>query len=86
MFLKTKGFKKVFQNELFQTHFLWPLLYVSNVKISQTLLTPEGAQILFLFFIARLSVKKVLKKFDGKPAFRAFYQIRATYWEKLRLL
>ena len=46
---------------MFQTHFLWPLLYVSDVKISQTLLTPEGVQILLLFIIAPLSVTNFLK-------------------------
>ena len=37
------------------------MLYVSDVESTQTLLTPKGAQILLLFFIARFSMKKFLE-------------------------
>ena len=52
------------------------MLYVSDVKSTQTLLIPEGAQILLLFFIARFRMKKFLEKFDGKSTFRDFHQNR----------
>ena len=52
--------------------FLSPLLYVSDVKITQTLLTPNDAQIPLFFFLAWFSVKKNIPRLPSK------------YWEKLR--
>ena len=50
------------------------MLYVPDVKSTQTLLTPEGVQILLLFITARFSVTIFLEKIDGKSIFRAFRQ------------
>ena len=69
-------FPTVFQNQLFQIYFFQPLFYVSDIKSTQNLLTPEGAQIFLFFVIAQFSVKKFLEKFNGKSTFRAFHQNR----------
>ena len=68
------------------------MLYVSDVKSTQTLLTPEGAQILLPFLRAPFSVSKFLQKFDGKWTFRAIHQNKShigknyAYFEEASLV
>ena len=51
------------------------MLYVSDVKNTQTLLTSEGAQILFYFFITWFNLKKFLEKFKASWHFWPFIKI-----------
>ena len=48
---------------------------VSDVKSTQTLLTPDGAQILLLFFIARLVWKNFLKNLMASQHFETSTKI-----------
>ena len=64
MSLKTKSLRKKigYSKVSSSRHTFCNHCCISDVKITQTLLTQEGAKILLLFFVARLSVKNFLIK------------------------